>query len=166
MPARLLDGQPAKAVQLDKFRCGRVSMGQSCQRLVQREQPLRFLLAWIGVIGQFNPLEITAALVPAFAAGIVNQNMPHGQRRGGEEMGPPLPMSIRIGADQTKISFVYECGRLQCLPVLFLFEITSSQSAQFLVHHGQQQLRGLRFAAADSIQKLRNLVHDEQRHRS
>ena len=148
-------------MQLYKFSSRRVGCRQASQGFIQREQSIGFLLTWVGVIGQLNALEIAAVFIAPFAAGAVDQYMPHGKRCRREEVCPALPMNIHVVTDQAKISFMDERGGLQSLSGLFLIEVSRGESAEFLVHKRQELLGGLRVPSVDGVQNLRDLVHKQ-----
>ena len=159
MLTSLLDRNAAESVQLYKFRGNRIFHCKAGQGFIERQQLIRISLTRVGLIDQWDALLIAAALVASFAAGTVNQYVPHCKRCRREEVCPTLPVSLRIVANQAEIGFMDERRGLQGLSGLFLIEVTRSKSTQFLINERQQLLRGGRFATADGIQELRHFVH-------
>ncbi len=66
------------------------------------------------MVFEVDPVTITSSLVGALAARVVDEDLAHGSRRGGEEMTAPLPAGIRL-ADQAQIGLVDERRRLKGL---------------------------------------------------
>ena len=73
-----------------------------------------------------------AALLPPFAAGVLNQDAPHGLGRGSEEVFAVLPV-ILPGADQPQVGFVNEGRGLERLARSLLGELLRRELAQLLV---------------------------------
>lgn len=68
---------------------------------------------------------------PSFAAGMLDQNIPHGICGGFEKMGA-IDESLRSG--QPHICLMNECGCLKCMFNTLLGHAISRQDAKFLIY--------------------------------
>ena len=78
-----------------------------------------------------------------FAAGIVDENTPHGFGGGGEKLGAILPLRLLV-TTETQPRFVNQRGGLKRLPGIFPREFLAGQNAQFFVKQTQQLFGGHR----------------------
>ena len=102
----------------------------------------------------------TACLVRTFTSRLVDENASHGFSRSSEEMPPVFPRMLAFAAtDQPQVCLMDQCGRLQCLPWLFLSQLRRRQFAKFVVDQRQQVPSSRRIAGFDLFQDASNIIH-------
>lgn len=94
----LLISEPGEETQLHHLRLLGVVLRQTIQRFVQREQ-----LLVVNACGEVKAVEIYAlrgatVAQAVFAAGVVNEDAPHGFRSSGEEMPAIVPRGLVVTA--------------------------------------------------------------------
>ena len=77
-----------------------------------------------------------APLLATLAAGVVDEDPPHGLGRGGEEMAPAFPAGGFLGIDQTQISLVNQGSRLERLSGLLPGQPLGGQPPQLVIDQG------------------------------
>ena len=151
--------QAREIPQLDELRGGRIGLGQPRQGLIQGDQILARLDGGQVQVGHIVPDQPAAMFVRRLPTRLVNQDAPHRLGRRRKKMPAVVPLRAAVVADQAQIGFVDERRRLQGLAGLLLGQFLRCELPQLLLDQRQELLRRLRFAAADGIQKLRDLVH-------
>ena len=96
---------------------------------------------------------IAAALGGVPRARALHQNLPHRERRDGEEVRAVLPV-VRVLGDQPDVGFVDERRRLQRLPGLLAAEVRRGQPAQLVVDERHQLRDGLVVAGSGSREQF------------
>ena len=84
-------------------------------------------------------------------AGSVDQDPPHGFRRGGEELGAAFPVGLLVGP-QPYPGFVHKRGWLQRHTGRLMRHPRRGEATQFVVDERQQSIGGLLFAALDAFE--------------
>jgi len=111
-------------------------------------------------VDEFEPLVSAAVLVGPFAAGVFDQDAPHGLSGGGEEVAAIGPVEVlALGPEQAQVGLMHQGRGLKCLARIFLSQPQGRQAAQLVVDQRQQLFGGLRVAGFDSREVLRDVVH-------
>src|SRR5262249_9047311 len=110
----LFDAEPGEVPQRDDLRLARVGLLEPGERLVDGYE-----IGQRGIGAHDAAIEIDAVLVAAVLDALVvaralDEDAPHGERRGGEEMPAAVPPAILI-ARHAQVRLVHERGRLQRL---------------------------------------------------
>src|SRR5262249_10819946 len=106
-----------------------------------------------------NATSIAAMLLPALAAGVLDQEAAHGLRRRGEEVTAAVPVLRRLHVHQADVRLVHEGGGLQCLAGLLLGQLLRRQPPQLILDEGRGLLGGLRIALFNGGQDAGDVVH-------
>ena len=102
--------------------------------------------------------EAAAMTAGEFAAGVVNEKMPHGLGGGSEEMGAILKSRV-FAADQAQPDLMHQCGGLQRVARSALRHFISRQLAQLRIDQRQQFIGGLGIALLHGFEDARHLTH-------
>ena len=94
---------------------------------------------------------------PALAAGVLDQDPPHGFGRRGEEVPASIPGTLGVAADQAEICLMHQGGRLESLPGRLVREPLRGQAAQLVIDHREQVARRLRVALPDRLDQARHV---------
>src|SRR5258706_15598717 len=94
-------------------------------------------------VNALAPPAMTLCLFPARA---INENVAHRLRGSAKEMGAIVKCGF-LRANQSQPCFVYQRCWLKRLAGVLLSHFESSESAEFVVHQGEQVLRGLGIAS-------------------
>src|SRR5262245_8828744 len=114
------------------------------------------------MLGQFDPMELSASLLAFFPAGVLDQDASYRLRGGGEEVPAATPVLGLLGIDKAEVGFVNQGRGLERLAGLLLSYPLGSEPAQFVVDQRQQLLGGVRVAGLDGGQDTRDLGHSGQ----
>src|SRR5262249_26433684 len=88
-------------------------------------------------VGQLDAQALAAVLVTGPAPRLLDEDLPHGPRRGAEEVSPALPAGILV-PDQPQVGLVNQGGRLERLPGAQLVRQRLGQAAQLVVDRRHQ----------------------------
>ena len=100
-----------------------------------------------------------AVLAASLAAGVLDQDAPHGLGRRGEEMAAAVPIARASRSDQPQVRLVDQGGGLERLPGLLLRQPLGGQLAQLVVDQRQELLGGLGVALLDRREDASDVVH-------
>src|SRR5215207_6612199 len=112
---RLGGREPAEVAELDDARLARVELRQPHERLVQRDQLGRTLLADDGHLRERHLHGPAAALGAVTVARVVEQDASHDLRGDGEEVRAVLPVHALL-VDEPEVRLVDERRRLERVP--------------------------------------------------
>jgi hypothetical protein len=154
--------QPAEKPQLDDLGLPRMQFGQAVQGLVQHEQVAVALWQGRQIVVQLQAFPSAAALLAPPRTDVVNEHVPDGLGRGGEEMCPVPPFHLVL-ADEPQIGLVHQGGGLERQGARLAAQVALGQGAELVVDERQQAVYGRGIAAAGTLQNLRD-VHLFQAH--
>jgi hypothetical protein len=100
-----------------------------------------------------------AVLLAPLAAGVLDQDTPHGLGRRGEEVPPALPAPIVPRANQPKIRLVDQGGGLKRLAGTLLRHPTHCEPAELVVNQREQLVGGSDVAVIDSREDACHAVY-------
>jgi hypothetical protein len=106
---------------------------------------------------QLHPLLVAAVTHRALAAGLVNEDAPHGLGGGPEKMRPAVVVRISV-ADQPQPGFMHQGGGLQRLMGRFIGHARGRELAQLAIDQRQQFIGGLGIAVLDGLQNAGNVA--------
>ena len=101
---------------------------EALQGVVERNQQVRRLRDGRGDVVQWNSLEVTTALGGQAAAGVIDQDAPHGGRRHRHEVGARRPLSACLLAER-EVRLVDEIRGRECVTCRFMFEVQVCDAA-------------------------------------
>ena len=90
---------------------------------------------------------------------MVDQNAPHGFRRGGEEVAAVVEVLV---ADETQVRLVDQGGGVQGVPGILRGHPRGSELPQLVVDQRQQLRRRFGIAATDGVEQPGGLRHGPQ----
>ena len=93
-----------------------------------------------------------------FAPGTFDQQMPHGLRRGGEEMAAARILAVRT-INEPEPGLVNKSSRLKCVPLGLLGHLGGGEFPELFVHQRQEFLRSFGIALLDGIQQSGHVAH-------
>src|SRR5262245_47652207 len=102
---------------------------------------------------------MAAALEGPLLAGRLNQNAPHGFRRGGEEV--PTPVELLI-ANETEVGFVDERRGIEGVVGSFRSQTRRRQPPQLIVDEWEELPGCLAIASVDGLQDTSDFRHHRQ----
>ena len=82
---------------------------------------------------ELDALLLAAVLDAAIVAGALDEDAPHGNGRGGEEVAAPVPASVAAVAGKAQVGLVDERGGLQRQAGWLPCDARTGQSAQLVV---------------------------------
>jgi hypothetical protein len=139
-PRGLLVPHAHEEAELHQARHLGVLLRQPLQGIIHREQFVGgHLHGGSGVI-YFHAVQVASVLGGLLAAGVVDEDAPHGGRGGGEKMLRVLPGTVFL-VHQTQPGFMDQRGGLQGLAGPFVGHPVGGQPAQFAVNQWQQLVR-------------------------
>src|SRR5262249_32432493 len=133
----------------------RISVGQLCQGLVQREQA--FIRVGRRDAVQSHPASVTAALEASSSTSPIDQDAPHRFGGGGEEV---TAIGELLVTNQAQVRLMHQRGGVERLPCLFLTELLRSEFAQLVVDQRQQLVGGVRIALVDGLENVSDVGHN------
>ena len=158
---RLGNGQSGEVTELDQ--AGRVGVfgGQPGESLVEIEQVERVGRHDGSELEPFESLPPASATMPPglLAAGVLDEDPPHGLGGGGEEVAATVPWSGWLAADQAEIGLVDQGGRLERLAGPLLGQPPGGKLAQLVVDHREELPGRLRVAVLDGREDVGDVVH-------
>jgi hypothetical protein len=93
------------------------------------------------------------------AAGVVDEDVPHGFGTGGVEVVSALPGALDRPADEAEVGLVDQGGGLERLARRLVGQAVGGELAQLVVDQRQELLRGRGVAPLDGRQDSRDLAH-------
>ena len=93
---RLFDAQSSEITELDNARFACVHAGEPVQRLVERHEHAGFGGRESDGLVPWNAICMAAALLPLYAARMIDEDLPHDAGCDAEEVRPILPLYIRL----------------------------------------------------------------------
>jgi hypothetical protein len=107
----------------------------------------------------------TTALGSALAPRVLNQDVPHGSGRGGEEVAAALPAgTLALAAPgESEVRLVYQSGGLERQPGTFAVQLAGGKSTQLIIDKGQELLSRLSISSLNSGEYARHVVHRQGR---
>src|ERR1043166_493419 len=109
-------------------------------------------------VGQVAPLQSAAVSEPSLAAGVLDQDAPHGLRRRRKKMTASIPL-VLARADQTQVGFMHQRGGLKGLAGLLLGHLVGGQPAQLTINQRQQFTSRLGIALLNRFENAGHLAH-------
>jgi hypothetical protein len=106
--------------------------------------------------------ELPAVAQAALAAGLIDQDAPHGLGSGGEEVAAALPGPLRAPADQPQVGLLHQRRGLERLAGLLLGELPGRELAQLVVDQGQELLGRLAVALLDRREDAGHVIHGRE----
>jgi hypothetical protein len=158
----ILQPKPGEEPELDQPGLHRVLGGQPGQCLVERQQVLVRQGAGESGLYEVDPGQRPPALLPALAAGVLDQDPSHGFGRGGEEVAAAVPARV-AGADEPEVRLVDQGGGLEGLAWLLLGQLAGGQLPQFVVDQGQEPRSGSGIASLDGREDVGDVIHRRSR---
>ena len=151
-------GHADEETQLDDLGLDRIARGQLVERVVDGQKMV--LVGGHGDVHVFeiHPLQAAAVTAGEFAAGVVNEKMPHGLGGGGKEMRAIFEGRVVV-PDQAHPDLMHQGSGLEGVARRALGHFIRRQLAQFRIDQRQQLIGGLRVAALDG---LKNAGHVAQ----
>ena len=140
-------------MQLDDAGLARIEGGEPFEHVVQIEDIHRRRRHDRGHVFEFDLDRAAPALLPAPAAGVIDEHPPHGARGYGHEVRLVLPRDV--GIDQAQVGFVYERARLQRVIRPLRPERSSGDAGQFVVDERQQPVESGGFTASPRMEQYR-----------
>jgi len=153
--AGLFNGQAAEKAQLNHARLLRIELGQSTERIVQRDDVELLSLRQAEGLIEREPGPTAAAFGSVALACVVHQNAPHHARGDGEEMGPVPPLDALL-LYQAQIGFVHQGRTLQRVPMVLRCQVVARDDTQFVVDQGHEAVECAFVTLAPSDQQIRN----------
>jgi hypothetical protein len=132
--------QAHEEFQLHDRRLLRVFRSEEVERLMDKEQLLVIDRGLNGGLVQFDACGARPALEAAFAAGLLDEDAPHGLTGGAEKVGAALPLRLRI-CPEPKPDLMHQRGGLQRLRA-GLVHHSGGREATELVIDKREQLVG------------------------
>jgi hypothetical protein len=146
-----------EVVELDNAGRERILGGQQAQGVVQRQQAVVRIAG--RDIGEIDPHPPAAVFRAFLAAGGVDEDAPHGLRRGGEEVAAMVPPRDVPGAGESEVRLVHESRGLQGVPRLLLGHACGGEFAQLVVEEREQVGGRLAVTGRRGVQESRHLGH-------
>jgi len=155
---RLGGGQAGEEAELDQAGLVRLLGGQAGQGGVEVEQVLGGLGDAVELLQRHAPPP-PAVLDGLLAAGVVDEDVPHGLGTGGVEVVAALPGALDIPADEAEVGIVDEGGGLERLARRLVGQALGGELPQLVVDERQELAGGAGVAMREGVQDLRDLVH-------
>ena len=113
--------------------------------------------------GKVDLLDVQALLAAAmlqarFAAGVFDQDAPHGFRRRRKKVGPVFPCLAAV-ADHPQPGFVHQRRGLERVAGGFPQHAGGGKISQFIIDQRQQLIRRLAFTARNGVENQGDVVH-------
>ena len=148
-----LDGKAGEVAKLYEVGGFRVFECQTIQGFVEREQFICGRWRRRSIVVQLNASAFAPMFFATLMTGLVDQNVPHGLGRDGEEMALVVVLPV-VAADHSHVGFVNESSGVQGLSRGFTSELLSCQSAQLIVDERQQFPGGILVPVLDRFQNV------------
>src|SRR5262249_16452396 len=107
-------------------------------------------------IWQVDPLRVPAALQSRLPPGALDEDSPHGLRRGREEVAAAVELLV---PDEPQVRLVDECRGLERLPRLLPRQAQRGELPQLVVDEWEERGRSLWVAGRDGGQDLGDVGH-------
>ena len=111
------------------------------------------------MIVELDATQLATPFRAGLPAGGLDQDVPHGLSRRGEEVAAAVPQAARVGADQPQVSLVHEGRRLERLPRRLARQLPRRQATELVIDQREQLLHRPRVAVLDRAQDSLCLVH-------
>lgn len=142
--ARLFEGESREEAELDQLGVDGVGAGEGVQGDAELFGGVRGIRAGRGDGFEFGGVDAkpaSAVAGGAFPASLVDENLAHGLRGGGVEVGLAVP-GARVAAGDFQPGFMHQGGGLKRLSREFRGEATGSEGAQLIVNLRQERVVG------------------------
>jgi hypothetical protein len=130
---------------------------QTSERRVECDQVVTDIRGRQQVIVDGHSFSIPAMLLSTVSTCSVDENAPHGQGGGGEEVPAAVEMLV---ADHSQIGLVNECGGVQAMAAGLSGNPRSGKLPQFVVDERQQFRRGSAVACRGGVKQLCHIGHN------
>jgi len=160
----LLLGEPAEEAVLDHTCEARIKCGESGQRLIELQQRIRLIVSADVLLVETDVVLVAPSLQPPASLRSIDQDMPHRQRRDGEEVRTVTPLRLRL-VDEFDVRLVDERGRRERAAASTYSKLSMGDGAQLRVHDGHKSVERFGGAAPqfpEDGRACRSVIHIRQ----
>ena len=136
----IVDRQACEVPEFDQSGSQRFFSSEPGKRSIQIEQFVPSQFSFRRNVRQFNPAQLSPAFVALLPTGPINEDTPHGLRRGSEEVSAVVELLI---ADQSQIRFMNQSGCIQRVIGSLDRQLRCGEDAKFVVDEREQPGGGL-----------------------
>jgi hypothetical protein len=137
-------------------------MNPDLKRMLREDAPVDCEIG----IEQFLPLPAAPGLGGLLAAGVLDENAPHGLGRGGEEVTKTVPVPRGLDVHQPEVGFVNQGCGLERLARLVLCQLLRGQLAELVVDQRQELLGRLGISLLNVGEDTTHFTHRQARRQS
>jgi hypothetical protein len=161
-PGGLFDRKAGVKPQLHQLRLGRIFLCERLKSFVQIKKIIGGDLREDVDLPEFDSPAVAAAFDAVLAAGVLDEDPPHGFGGGGKEMAPPVPAWLIAAADKAQVRFMDEGRGLEGLTGRLVRQPVGRQVPQLLINEREQAGGSLLVTGRCSINETTHVGHSSQ----